>query len=389
MMYLTPSASMASSARRVALPALVSSSRVMYLMVLPWTFMPRSSRAIFMPRSRTGPTSEKAPVKDQRPSTGISFAWALSTAGKASPAAAAVAPTFSTSRRVNSLIVSPPRWTGGPGLCSLAAGRIGPSAGRVKRPIGTLPSRVISGVSVVTIPSRSLPPLPLAPGPARREGSTGAGALVRTIGPARPMPASRIVPRPPVALLSRRPEMAVVTRPIHSPRGKEAPMRPIVFGMALVIALGSTGSTVDAQTWSPRGRPALSLEVGRGDERGSGNHMKSESVLQRDAAHQVRRDHRARPRAQRFDAVLRHAPLRRAYQADVHEPAVEPAREQRGGPRSARSGRSAPSSTASPHQTHRGQAVYNCFKVDDIASRERIHQARHRRRSGPSSRAAS
>jgi hypothetical protein len=108
-MYFTPSESTASSARRVALPALVSSSRVMYLMAFPWIFIPRSSRASFIPRSRTGPTSEKAPVKDQRPSIGISRAWARSTAGEPRPAAAPAAASFKISRRESVLIVDPPR----------------------------------------------------------------------------------------------------------------------------------------------------------------------------------------------------------------------------------------------------------------------------------------
>src|SRR4030095_14341473 len=104
MMYLAPSESIASSARRVALPALVSSSRVMSLTGLPWIFMPRSSSATFMPRSSTGPTSAKAPVKDHRPSMTTSFCCARSTVGKPSPVAAAATPPTSTSRRVISLI---------------------------------------------------------------------------------------------------------------------------------------------------------------------------------------------------------------------------------------------------------------------------------------------
>src|SRR2546425_35707 len=104
MMNFAPSESTASSARRVALPAFVSSSRVMYLIVLPWTFIPRSSSASFMPRSRTGPTSEKAPVNDQRPSMTTSFGCARSMAGKPTPSAAAALPSFTTSRRVSLLM---------------------------------------------------------------------------------------------------------------------------------------------------------------------------------------------------------------------------------------------------------------------------------------------
>ena len=62
MTNLAPSASTASSVRRVEMPACVPPSRVMYLIGRPSTCMPRSSSAIFMPRSLSGPTSAKAPV---------------------------------------------------------------------------------------------------------------------------------------------------------------------------------------------------------------------------------------------------------------------------------------------------------------------------------------
>src|SRR5213593_4709810 len=57
-------------------------------------------------------------------------------------------------------------------------------------------------------------------------------------------------------------------------------MRPIVIGIAMVIALGSASVTAHAQSWRP---PADAQRCpskwGAGDERGSGNHMKAESVL--------------------------------------------------------------------------------------------------------------
>ena len=57
-------------------------------------------------------------------------------------------------------------------------------------------------------------------------------------------------------------------------------MRLIVIGMALVIALGSAGTPADAQSWSPPGDvQRCPSKWGAADERGSGNHMKSESVL--------------------------------------------------------------------------------------------------------------
>ena len=61
-MKRAPSPSTASSARRVDAPACVAPSRVMYRIGRPRTFMSRSSSAILMPRSLSGPTSEKAPV---------------------------------------------------------------------------------------------------------------------------------------------------------------------------------------------------------------------------------------------------------------------------------------------------------------------------------------
>src|SRR6266567_2441911 len=160
MMYFAPSASMASSARRVALPALVSSSRVMYLMARPWIFIPRSSRAIFMPRSRTGPTSAKAPVKDQRPSMTSSFDWASRTAGNPSPAAAAAPESFNRSRRVSSLM-------GRPSACSgftpvLPLNRLGRESGE-----GGRVSSVLCGASVV-LSGHAAPRTALPPGLPRR-----------------------------------------------------------------------------------------------------------------------------------------------------------------------------------------------------------------------------
>ena len=47
-------------------------------------------------------------------------------------------------------------------------------------------------------------------------------------------------------------------------------MRPIVIGMALVIALGSAGTTADAQSWSPPGdAQRCPSKWGAADERGS------------------------------------------------------------------------------------------------------------------------
>src|SRR2546423_3487955 len=89
----------ASWVRRVEVPACVAPSRVMYLIGRPSTCMLRSSSAIFMPRSLSGPTSANAPVWSHRPSTTISFGCARTIAGKPSAAAPAAAPSFRTSLR--------------------------------------------------------------------------------------------------------------------------------------------------------------------------------------------------------------------------------------------------------------------------------------------------
>ncbi|HWM89163.1 MAG TPA: cyclase family protein [Thermoanaerobaculia bacterium] len=57
-------------------------------------------------------------------------------------------------------------------------------------------------------------------------------------------------------------------------------MRPIVIGLVLVIALALADTPADAQSWSPPGdAQRCPSKWGAADERGSGNHMKSESVM--------------------------------------------------------------------------------------------------------------
>src|SRR5260221_9910787 len=77
----------------------------MYLIGLPRIFMSRSSSAILMPRSLSGPTSAKAPVWSHRPRITISFDWARRIAGKPKPAVAS-APIFRTSLRLNWFMLS-------------------------------------------------------------------------------------------------------------------------------------------------------------------------------------------------------------------------------------------------------------------------------------------
>src|SRR5258706_3316519 len=102
---LRPSASPASCVRRVEVPAGVPPAGVMYSIGLPRIFMSRSSSAILMPRSLSGPTSAKAPVWSHRPRITISLACARRIAGKPKPAVAS-APIFRTSLRLNWFMLS-------------------------------------------------------------------------------------------------------------------------------------------------------------------------------------------------------------------------------------------------------------------------------------------
>src|SRR5436190_20883246 len=93
-----PSPSTASSVRRVEVPACVAPSRVMYLTGRPRICMPRSSSAIFMPRSLMGPTSAKAPVWSHRPRITTSLDCARTMAGN--PSTAVAPPAFRISLRL-------------------------------------------------------------------------------------------------------------------------------------------------------------------------------------------------------------------------------------------------------------------------------------------------
>src|SRR5690349_21664941 len=61
---------------------------------------------------------------------------------------------------------------------------------------------------------------------------------------------------------------------------RENPMRPIAFVMTAVAWLGFGGSTLQAQTWQmPPDDQRCPSKWGAGDQRGSGNWMKPETVL--------------------------------------------------------------------------------------------------------------
>src|SRR2546430_10692298 len=57
-------------------------------------------------------------------------------------------------------------------------------------------------------------------------------------------------------------------------------MRPIAIGVAMIVAFGWASVTAHAQSWKPPAESArCPSKWGAGDERGSGNHMKPQSVL--------------------------------------------------------------------------------------------------------------
>jgi len=57
-------------------------------------------------------------------------------------------------------------------------------------------------------------------------------------------------------------------------------MRPIVIGIAVVVALGLSSAAAQSPTWRPPTEAQrCPSKWGANDERGSANHMKAESVL--------------------------------------------------------------------------------------------------------------
>jgi kynurenine formamidase len=145
-------------------------------------------------------------------------------------------------------------------------------------------------------------------------------------------------------------------------------MRSIVLAIALVVILGSAVVTADAQSWLP---PAESQRCpskwGAGDERGSGNHMKPDSVLRAtkliktgeviELAHVLAAD---MPffGTRRFDVHTKRTFLNQpANKRGSNEEVVI-----------SEMGQVGTQLDGFAHQTH-GNSLYNCFKQDDISTR--------------------
>jgi kynurenine formamidase len=145
-------------------------------------------------------------------------------------------------------------------------------------------------------------------------------------------------------------------------------MRSIVIGVALVIALGSAATPADAQSWSPPGdAQRCPSKWGAADERGSGNHMKSESVLR---ATQLIKSGEIIELGHVLNASM---PFFGTRRFDVHTKRTfmnQPSN-RRGSNEEilvSEIGQVGTQLDGFAHQTIADKA-YNCFKVDDISSR--------------------
>jgi len=145
-------------------------------------------------------------------------------------------------------------------------------------------------------------------------------------------------------------------------------MRPIVIGIALIVALGLSTAAAQSPSWRP---PADSQRCpskwGATDERGSGNHMKAESVLK--AVRLVRTGE-----VVELSHVLSAAmPFFGTRRFDVHTKRTfmnQPSN-RRGSNEElvvSEMGQVGTQLDGFAHQTIEDK-VYNCFKVDDIATR--------------------
>ncbi len=144
-------------------------------------------------------------------------------------------------------------------------------------------------------------------------------------------------------------------------------MRAIVIGIAMAVALGSA-SVVQAQSWKP---PADSQRCpskwGAGDQRGSGNHVKPESVLR--AAKLIRTGEVI----ELAHVLAADMPISSTRRFDVHtkRTLMNPQSNRRGSNEElvvSEIGQVGTQFDAFPHQTI-GDSLYNCFKLDEIQTR--------------------
>ncbi|HEX2277161.1 MAG TPA: cyclase family protein [Candidatus Tectomicrobia bacterium] len=145
-------------------------------------------------------------------------------------------------------------------------------------------------------------------------------------------------------------------------------MRPLVIGIGLVVALGSVSLSAHAQSWQP---PAESQRCpskwGSGDERGSANHMKPETVLR---AIRLVRTGEVVELGHELSSTM---PFFGTRRFDVHTKRtfMNVPSNRRGSNEEVvitEIGQVGTQLDGFAHQTHEN-SLYNCFKVDEIASR--------------------
>jgi kynurenine formamidase len=145
-------------------------------------------------------------------------------------------------------------------------------------------------------------------------------------------------------------------------------MRPLVIGIGLVVALGSVSVSAHAQSWQP---PAESQRCpskwGSGDERGSANHMKPETVLR---AIRLIRTGEVVELGHELSSTM---PFFGTRRFDVHTKRtfMNVPSNRRGSNEEiviTEIGQVGTQLDGFAHQTHEN-SLYNCFKVDEIASR--------------------
>ena len=145
-------------------------------------------------------------------------------------------------------------------------------------------------------------------------------------------------------------------------------MRPMAVGIAMVMALGSASVTAHAQSWRPPAdNQRCPSKWGAGDERGSGNHMKPETVLR--AARLIHTGEVI----ELGHVLSAQMPISSTRRFDVHTKRtfMNPQSNRRGSNEelvTSEIGQVGTQLDGFTHQTIEN-SLYNCFKVDELATR--------------------
>ncbi|OLC38619.1 MAG: hypothetical protein AUH81_03645 [Candidatus Rokubacteria bacterium 13_1_40CM_4_69_5] len=142
----------------------------------------------------------------------------------------------------------------------------------------------------------------------------------------------------------------------------------MAVGIAMVMALGSASGTAHAQSWRPPAdNQRCPSKWGAGDERGSGNHMKPETVLR--AARLIRTGEVI----ELGHVLSAQMPISSTRRFDVHTKRtfMNPQSNRRGSNEelvTSEIGQVGTQLDGFTHQTIEN-SLYNCFKVDELATR--------------------